>query len=127
RRRHGGTPSRERDPSETKPRRIGTNPAIASSTVVFPAPDGPNSATRSPAPTDNAARTANERQSTSTSASSTGTPEVREQRQRQRHHQQHEGERQGGRQAGLLKRGEYLQRYPGRVIGDDHHRAERAH
>src|SRR5258706_11994420 len=132
--RHGGTNRSggvvevsTRPPSVTWPRRGGTRPAITSSSVVLPAPDGPNSASRSPGATLTAAHTVNSRRSTSTSASSTGTPDVGGQRQRQRDHEQGQGERQRGGQPGLLQRRPDLQRDAVGMVGHDDHGAERFH
>src|SRR5262249_4856670 len=134
RRRQGGTKQpggvvevSTRPPSVTWPRRGGTRPAIASSTVVLPAPDGPNSASRSPAATLSAALTLNSRRSTSTSASSTGAPDVGGKRQRQRDHQQDQGEWQRGGQPGLLQGRPDLQRDAVRMVGHDDHGTERSH
>src|SRR5208282_2861850 len=117
RRCHGGTKIlgasvevSTRAPSCIRPRRGRTSPAITSSSVVLPAPEGPNSASRSPGATRSWARTANSRRSTSTSASSTGTPGEGGKRQRQRDHQQDERVRQRGGQSGLLQRDIDLQR-----------------
>src|SRR5579863_7491189 len=110
-----------------RPRRSGTSPAMASRMVVLPAPEGPNRASRSPGAADRAACTRKSLRSTSTSASSTGAPDVGGQRQRQRDNQQDQRERQGGRQPGLLQRGEDLHRYAVGVVGNDNDRAERAH
>src|SRR5215472_5175293 len=104
-----------------------TSPAITSSSVVLPAPDGPKSASRSPGATARLARIVKSRRSTSTSASSTGAPYIGGERQRQRDDKQDERERQRRRQARLLQRRPYLQRKPSWMVGDDDDGAERSH
>src|SRR3984957_4610064 len=99
-----------RPASTTRPRRGGTRPAMTSSSVVLPAPDGPNSASRSPGAMANSARTVNCGRSTSTSTASTGAPKVGGDRQWQRDDQQDQGKRQCRRQPGFLQGGPDLQR-----------------
>src|SRR5580704_3708529 len=100
---------------------------MVSSSVVLPAPEGPNRASRSPGATRRLARTVNSRRSTSTSASSTGAPDIGGKGQRQRDHQQYQRVGQSGGQAGLLQGGEDLQRQSVRMVGDDDDRAEGSH
>ena len=100
---------------------------MTSRMVVFPAPDGPNRASLSPARYGQGGGQAE----LAAVKLDVGLEHARSRCRRpaagQGDYQQDQGERQRRGQPRLLQRRPDLQRYPVRVIRDDHHGAERAH